>query len=73
MQTEIAKNKEIAELREQLVRKDIDCLRGAVAAQGATLAGITKIVVPKDAICPEYMNRYNAWVAPANATPSTGA
>ena len=72
MQTEIAKNKEIAELREQLVRKDIDCLRGAVAAQGATLAGITKIVVPKDAICPEYMNRYNAWVAPTNAAPGAG-
>ena len=43
-----------------------------VAAQGATLAGITKIVVPKDAICPEYMNRYNAWVAPTNAAPGAG-
>lgn len=72
LQTEVSKNKEIEELREQLIKKDLDCLRGAVMAQGATLAGITKTVVPKDAICPEYMNRYNAWVAPTNATPSTG-
>lgn len=68
----MAKNEEIAKLREELVKKDIDCLKGAVYAQGQALAGITKTIVPKDAICPEFMQRYNSWVAPA-ATPATGA
>lgn len=27
---------------------------------------ITKLVVPKDAICPEYMTRYNSWTAPTD-------
>lgn len=30
------------------------------------VGGITKTVVPKDAICPEYMNRYNSWTAPTD-------
>lgn len=28
------------------------------------VGGITKTVVPKDAICPEFMDRYNSWTAP---------
>ena len=35
------------------------------------LKGITKLIVPKDVICPEYMNQYNSWTAPT--TPTTGA
>lgn len=69
--SQVAKNKEIEELREQLIKKDIDCLRGAVMAQGATLNEITKTIVPKSAICPEFMNRYNSWAAPT--TPASGA
>lgn len=71
LKTEVAKNKEIEELREQLIKKDIDCLRGAVMSQGATLNEITKTIVPKSAICPEFMNRYNSWAAPT--TPASGA
>ena len=44
-------------------------LNNAVAAINTTLSGITKTVVPKDAICPEVMSRYNSWTAPT--TPAT--
>lgn len=37
----------------------------AIAGINNTLGGITKTIVPKDAICPEFMNRYNSWTAPA--------
>ena len=47
----------------------ISQLQNAVACINNTLAGITKTIIPKDAICPEYMNRYNSWVAPT--TPAT--
>lgn len=36
----------------------------AIAGINNTLCGITKTIVPKEAICPEYMNRYNSWTAP---------
>lgn len=36
----------------------------AIAGINNTLGGITKTIVPKEAICPEYMNRYNSWTAP---------
>lgn len=36
----------------------------AIAGINNTLSNITKTVVPKDAVCPEYMNRYNSWTAP---------
>lgn len=35
----------------------------AIAGINNTLSNITKTVVPKDAVCPEYMNRYNSWTA----------
>ena len=44
----------------------------AIAGINNTLGGITKTIVPKDAICPEFMNRYNSWVAPTTST-STGS
>lgn len=47
----------------------ISQLQNAVSCINATLSGITKTVVPKDAICPEVMSRYNSWTAPT--TPAT--
>lgn len=44
----------------------------AIAGINNTLGLITKTVIPKSAICPEVMERYNSWVAPTT-TPSTGA
>lgn len=44
----------------------------AIAGINNTLSLITKTVIPKSAICPEVMERYNSWVAPTT-TPSTGA
>lgn len=44
----------------------------AIAGINATLGLITKTVIPKSAICPEVMERYNSWVAPT-ATPATTA
>lgn len=49
----------------------ISQLQNAVACINNTLGGITKTIVPKDAICPEFMNRYNSWTAPTTATPAT--
>lgn len=36
----------------------------SIAALQNVCGQITKTIVPKDAICPEYMNRYNSWTAP---------
>ena len=44
----------------------------AIAGINNTLGLKTKTVIPKSAICPEVMERYNSWVAPTT-TPSTGA
>ncbi len=44
----------------------------AITGINNTLGLITKTVIPKSAICPEVMKRYNSWVAPTT-TPSTGA
>lgn len=40
----------------------------AIAGINNTLSTITKTVVHKDAICPEYMPAKNAWVAPTTTT-----
>lgn len=47
----------------------------AIAGINGTLGIITKTVIPKSAICPEVMERFNSWVAPTAtpATPATGA
>lgn len=42
----------------------ISQLQNAVAGMSNTLNSITKLVVPKDVICPEVMPRWNSWVAP---------
>lgn len=65
-----------APLREQLLNQKIDCcakqMSDGLAALAATVAAITKTVVPKDAICPQVMERYNSWTAPT-ATPAQAA
>lgn len=38
----------------------------SIAALQETCGKITKVVVPKDAICPEFMARYNSWTAPTD-------
>lgn len=72
-QAEIEKNA----LREQLIRSEIEkqgiaiqsqinCMNGRIGGLQQTVEHITKIVVPKDVVCPEYMLAKNAWVAPTN-------
>ena len=81
----VQKNSEINGLREKLVRSElgaqinqvgtqaasgIAALNSAVTALNTELSNITKTVVPKDAICPEVMARYNSWTAPTTTTGS---
>lgn len=49
----------------------LGCMGQQIGGIQAVLASITKTVVPKEAICPEVMLRYNSWVAPTD-TASTG-
>lgn len=71
LKTTIAKNEEINDLKMKLIQKDVDCLGRSVNGLASTLNGITKVVVPKDVVCPEPMDRYNSWAAPTT-TPTTG-
>lgn len=83
IEANVAKNAEIAELREKLVRSELGAqisnvaqasgsgiaqLNTAVAALQNTVASITSTIVPKSAICPEPMLRYNSWAAPTTTT-----
>lgn len=36
----------------------------SISALQSIVAGVTKTVIPVDAVCPEPMARYNSWVAP---------
>ena len=69
-------------LREQIIEQKLTTvaskatdgfmtLQGEIGRLGAVVCGITKTVVPKDAICPEYMPRYNSWTAPVTTTTGT--
>ncbi len=88
IEANVAKNAEIAELREKLVRSELGAqisnvaqasgngiaqLNNAVAALQNTVASITSTVVPKSAICPEVMARYNSWTAPTTTTTESGS
>lgn len=68
LEATMTKNQEINSLKEQLVRKDLDNLATVVSNQGNLLSQITSTVVPKSAICPEVMSRYNSWTAPTTTT-----
>ena len=85
LEAQQAKNGEIADLREKLVRSELGAkidsvaqtcgcgiaqLNNAVAGVNNTLNQITHLVVPRTAICPEVMERYNSWVAPTAAAPA---
>lgn len=45
----------------------------SIASLQATVGAITKTVVPKDVVCPEYMLRYNSWTTPTTPAATTGA
>jgi hypothetical protein len=79
LETNVAKNAEIADLREKLVRSELGgridsvaqaCNCGisqnfaAIAALQNTVNGITQTIVPQSVICPPVMPRYNSWTAP---------
>lgn len=61
-------------LREQLVNQRIDCccnsMNAGLSALQATVANITKTIVPITSVCPQPMPQYNSWTAP---TATTGA
>ena len=80
LEAQQAKNGEIAELREKLVRSELGAkidsvaqtcgcgiaqLNNAVASLQNTVNGITQTIIPQSVICPPVMPRYNAWQAPA--------
>ena len=56
------------ERRISTIEGQVSCLAQAtdtaIAGINNTLNTITKTVVPKDAICPEYMPRYNSFTVP---------
>lgn len=85
LEAQQAKNGEIADLREKLVRSELGAridsvaqtcgcgiaqLNNAVAGINNTLNQITHTVIPRTAICPEVMERYNSWTAPTAAAPA---
>lgn len=69
-------------LREQITAGKIESLANAttcnfnavntaIANLANTVSGITKVVIPTTAICPEVMTRYNSWTAPTADAPAT--
>lgn len=85
LEAQQAKNGEIADLREKLVRAELGAkidsvaqtcgggiaqLNNAVAGINNTLNQIAHTVIPRTAICPEVMERYNSWIAPTAAAPA---
>lgn len=86
LETNVAKNAEIADLREKLVRSELGgridmvaqtCSCGisqnsaAIAALQNVVNGITSTIVPATAICPEVMLRYNSHTTPTDTAPAT--
>lgn len=57
--------------RFESIDNTIACLSSDVKHNTRRLNGITKEVIPTDAICPEVMQRYNSWVAPTTTTATT--
>lgn len=86
LETQVKCDNEKALLREQLVREQLSrridqccCetngrlndLNTRVFGIGRTLDSITSTVIPRTAICPEVMPRYNTWTAPTDPAPAT--
>ena len=83
LDTEAKWSRENMALREQIMEGKIAAVATAattginnlgtsLAALQATVSSITSTVVPKSAICPEPMLRYNSWTAPTTTT-TTGS
>ncbi len=83
LDTEAKWSRENMALREQIMEgkiaavaqaatTGINNLGTALTALQTTVAGITATVVPKAAICPQPMDRYNSWTAPTTTT-TTGS
>ena len=85
LESQMKSNAEIADLREKNVRLELGAridsvaqtcgcgiaqLNNAVAAINNTLGQITHTVIPRTAICPEVMPRYNSFVTPTDAAPA---
>ena len=51
-----------------LANQGLTALTGQVNCLAATVAGITKTVVPVSAVCPQPMPLYNSWAAPTTPT-----
>lgn len=45
--------------------------KNSIDVLGKVVDDITKVVIPKSAICPPVMSRYNSWVAPTEPAPDT--
>ena len=86
LEANIKSENEKALLREQLVREQlnrridqcccetngrINQLNQSVYQMSQTLGSITTTVIPRTAICPEVMPRYNTWTAPTDPAPAT--
>lgn len=81
--TRVAAIEVAAPLREQIVlgkigevatlaTNGINCLTSQVNCLAATVAGITKSVVPISAVCPTPMPQYNSWAAPTTGGTTGG-
>lgn len=85
LEANVAKNAEIADLREKLVRSELGAridsvaqtcgcgiaqLNNAVASLQNTVNGITQTIIPQSAICPPVMPRYNSYTAPTDTAPA---
>lgn len=86
LEAQQAKNSEIADLREKLIRAELGAkidsvaqtcgcgiaqLNNAVASLQNTVNGITQTIIPQSAICPPVMPRYNSYTAPTDTAPAT--
>lgn len=47
------------------VAANLSCMQANIAS----LQSLTRLVIPKESICPEVMSRYNSWVAPTAVAP----
>lgn len=80
LKAQIEKDKEITKLQMDncccQLNSKIDMVASTSACGIAQLnnvvANITKTIVPKDVICPEYMQRYNSWTVPTDTTTTGG-
>lgn len=66
VKSEIEKQGLLASQGIQALQAQINCTNGHVGCLKHTVDSITKLVVPKDVVCPEYMQRYNSWTAPTD-------